>query len=200
MNSTGEHLNQTLLVIARFYDQCKVGYQGFEGYRKSADLVKFIECAKELKSRQLIDRQRTIFLDLGCADGRVNVLMSYFVKRSIGVEIDPDILGEYQSHGAELDVLLKEDHLIAPSDNVSLFPGNSLENETFQRIRAGTGLSFKDVDIFYTYITLHDVFAEKIAAEAKHGALYLVYGFSKILPRYEPWVGSMAVLNRSRWR
>jgi hypothetical protein len=38
---------------------------------------------------------------------------------------------------------------------------------------------------FYTYITLHEVLAEKITPEAKPGALYLVYGFSRILPRYD---------------
>ena len=36
-----------------------------------------------------------------------------------------------------------------------------------------------------TYITLHDLFAAKIAEKAKPKALYLVYGFSKILPRYQ---------------
>lgn len=185
MKSTPERLDQTLSFIASFYDKCKVGCEGFEGYRKSADLVKFIQCAGELQTLRFIDRRRTVFMDLGCADGRVNVLMSYFVKKSIGIEIDPDILGEYQSHAAELDLLLKENQLAAPLGNVFLFAGNSLENETFRRIRISTGVNFKDVDIFYTYITLHDVFAEKIVAEAKNGALYLVYGFSKILPRYE---------------
>ena len=42
-----------------------------------------------------------------------------------------------------------------------------------------------DLDLFYTYTTLHDVFAARIAAEAKAAALYLVYGFNRILPRYD---------------
>lgn len=185
MKSTNEHPHQTLSFIANFYDKCKVGYQGFEGYRKSADLVKLIACAKELTALQFIDGQRTIFVDLGCADGRVNVLMSYFVNKSIGIEIDQDILGEYNSHAAELDLMLKKNQLAVPPGNVSMFLGNSLEDETFRRIQGSTGVNFKDVDIFYTYITLHDAFAEKIVAEAKDGAMYLVYGFNKILPRYK---------------
>ncbi|HYR02842.1 MAG TPA: hypothetical protein VES58_05815, partial [Syntrophobacteria bacterium] len=44
---------------------------------------------------------------------------------------------------------------------------------------------FSDMDLFYTYITLHDLFADKISREAKKGALYMIYGFSLILPRYD---------------
>ncbi|MCK8603205.1 hypothetical protein [Desulfoferrobacter suflitae] len=185
MKSTTLSLASTLACIADFYDGCKVGCEGFEGYRKSADLTKFIRCAGELENGQFINPRHTIFVDLGCADGRVNLLMSYFVKKSIGIEIDPDILGEYQSHAAELGCRLTENQLTVPPANISLFAGNSLADETFQRIRAHTGVSFKDVDIFYTYITLHDAFAAKIAAQAKVGSLYLVYGFNKILPRYD---------------
>jgi hypothetical protein len=47
------------------------------------------------------------------------------------------------------------------------------------------GISFADLDLFDTTITLHEVFAARIAAEAKPGALYLVYGFNRILPRYD---------------
>ena len=184
MKPSSKRLDQTLSLIAGFYDRSKVGCEGSEGYRKSTDLDKFIRCARELKALRLIDRQTTNFLDLGCADGRVNVLMSYFVHKSIGIEIDPDILSDYRSHASQLDLLLRENQLDAAPGNVFVFTGNSLENETFGRIQTSTGVGFKDVDIFYTYITLHDAFAEKIAAEAKNDALYLVYGFNKILPHY----------------
>ena len=46
-------------------------------------------------------------------------------------------------------------------------------------------MRFNQIDLFYTYITLHDLFGAKIAAEAKSKALYLVYGFNKILPHYQ---------------
>jgi hypothetical protein len=62
--------------------------------------------------------------------------------------------------------------------------GNSLESAVHRRIKESTSVRFKDIDLFYTYITLHDLFAEKIANEAKEGAIYMVYGFSKILPHY----------------
>lgn len=60
-----------------------------------------------------------------------------------------------------------------------------MESSTYERISKETGVNFSDIDLFYTYITLHDLFAEKIVREAKSGALYLVYGFHKILPRYK---------------
>ena len=47
--------------------------------------------------------------------------------------------------------------------------------------------------------TLHDVFAEKIAADGRPGSYFLVYGFNKILPRYDafdlvlPDVGSQGI-------
>jgi len=178
-------LRQTIDLIARYYDGCKVGYVGHEGYRKSTDLVKFARCIDELLRIGLIDSNHTLFLDLGCADGRVNVLMSYFVKLSVGIEIDPEILAEYNPRKEELVHKLRRANLIQPIDNISLFRGNSLEPTTYEQIESTVNVSFEKIDIFYTYITLHDLFAAKIAAEAKPKALYLVYGFNKILPRYQ---------------
>ena len=178
-------LSKTVDLIARYYDGCKVGYVGHEGYRKSTDLVKFARCIEELLRLGHIDPNRSLFLDFGCADGRVNVLMSYFVKVSAGIEIDPEILAEYKPRKEELDRRLHRANLIQPSTNIALFPGNSLEAATYEGIESTTNLRFDEIDIFYTYITLHDLFAAKIAAEAKPKALYLVYGFNKILPHYQ---------------
>jgi hypothetical protein len=182
---TDSHLRRTLELIAEYYDGCKVGYAGNEGYRKSTDLAKLSLCVDELMRLNHIGPHRTIFADLGCGDGRVNVLMSYFVKQSIGVEIDPEILAEFSQRREELQMQLQRTDLILPPDNIALFRGSSLEASTFEEISDHTAVRFVDIDLFYTYITLHDLFAEKIAKEAKKGALYLVYGFSKILPRYE---------------
>jgi SAM-dependent methyltransferase len=178
-------LSETVDLIARYYDACKIGYVGHEGYRKSTDLVKFARCIDELLGLGLIDPNHTLFLDLGCADGRVNVLMSYFVKLSVGIEIDPEILAEYNPRKEELVHKLRRANLIQPIDNITLFRGNSLESATYEQIESTVNVSFEKIDIFYTYITLHDLFAAKIAAEAKPKALYLVYGFNKILPRYQ---------------
>ena len=178
-------LRKTVDLIARYYDGCKVGYVGHEGYRKSTDLVKFARCIEELLRLGHIDPNRTLFLDLGCADGRVNVLMSYFVKVSVGIEIDPEILAEYKPRKKELDQKLLRANLLQPSDNIALFLGNSLEAATYEQIESTINVPFDEIDIFYTYITLHDLFAAKIAATAKPKALYLVYGFNKILPHYQ---------------
>jgi hypothetical protein len=178
-------LRQTVDLIARYYDNCKVGHVGHEGYRKSTDLLKFVRCIDELVRLGFIDANRTLFLDLGCADGRVNVLMSYFVKLSLGIEIDPEILAEYEPRREKLSQKLQSEKLIQPIDNITLFRGNSLEAATYEHIEKMVDVRFNQIDLFYTYITLHDLFAAKIVAEAKAKALYLVYGFSKILPRYQ---------------
>ena len=175
---------RTLALIGSFYDACKVGYQGNEGYRKSTDLRKFVECVRELLAEGLIDPGRTVFTDLGCADGRVNVLMSYFVRTSIGIEIDPDILSEYEPRRKALLAEIEEANLEPPPDNICMFKGSSLDTSIYRRIYNETGLRFVDMDLFYTYITLHDLFAERICKEAKDGALYLVYGFHRVLPSY----------------
>jgi hypothetical protein len=160
-------LSKTVDFIARYYDRYKVGYVGHEGYRKSTDLVKFARCIDELVSLGLID--------LGCADGRVNVLMSYFVKLSVGMEIDPQILAEYNPRKEELGYKLRRANLIQPINNIVLFEGNSLEASSFKQIESTVNVRFDQIDLFYTYITLHDLFGAKIAAEAKPKALYLVY-------------------------
>ena len=178
-------LRRTVDLVARYYDSCKVGHVGHEGYRKSTVLVKFARCIDELVALGYIEPQHTTFLDLGCADGRVNVLMSYFVKRSVGIEIDPEILAEFSPRKGELTHRIRRTNLIQPPDNITLFNGNSLEAATHEHIENTINVRFEEIDLFYTYITLHDLFAAKIAEEAKPKALYLVYGFSKILPRYQ---------------
>ena len=180
----GDRLGRTLALIGSFYDACKVGYQGTEGYRKSTDLRKFAECIRELLAEGFIDPSRTVFTDLGCADGRVNVMMSYFVRTSIGIEIDPDILSEYEPHKKALRGQIEKASLEPPRDNIHLFQGSSLDDSLYRGVYEETGLRFADTDLFYTYITLHDVFAEKICRDARDGALYLVYGFHKVLPSY----------------
>lgn len=179
-----DNLDGALALAAEFYDGCKYGCEGAEGYRKSTDLMKFTKCLRELKALGHVDGDCTVFADLGCADGRVNFLVSYFVKKSIGIELDPEILGEYAPRKKELVSRMAAADLALPPDNISLFAGSSLDEETYQRIYEADGVRFQDIDLFYTYITLHDLFGEKIAREARPGALYLVYGFSRVLPRY----------------
>jgi len=180
-----EDRGKALEVAARFYDGLKHGYRGTEGYRKSTDSHKLIRCARALRREGVLDPERTVFLDLGCADGRVNVLMSYFVKRSLGIEIDGEFLAEYAPRREKLVEGLREAGLPGPPDNVFLMEGDSLEEATYEIMRKATGTGFRDVDLFYTYITLHDLLGERIARHARRGALYWVYGFSRVLPAYE---------------
>ncbi len=184
-NPTMSDLENTLHAVARFFDACRYGCRGNEGYRKSTDLEQMIACLEDLLDRQLIHPRSTSFLDLGCADGRVNILASYFVRASIGIELDEEILGEYPGRMTALKPLLEAQGLELPPDNIHLFAGSSLEARTHRAMHEGTGTALEEVDLFYTYITLHDLFGEMIAQKARKGALYLVYGFSRILPRYE---------------
>ena len=178
-------LEKTVRLVADYFDRCKVGCTGTKGYRKTTDLSKLAACIEDLESRRLLDPERTVFTDLGCGDGRVNFLMSYFVRRSIGIEIDSEILSEYEQRTQELFAILERDGGLIPPANTFLFRGSSLENATFAEIRSRAGVDIENIDIFYTYITLHDVFAEKIAECGRPGAYYMVYGFNRILPRYD---------------
>jgi len=199
MSLESHRLRVTSICIARHYDGQKYGREGVEGYRKSTDLMKLVEVVEELARLKVVNHATTVFLDLGCADGRVNVLLSYRVKRSLGIEIDPLILQEYAPRKRTLlDVLVREG-LPLPPDNIHVLVGNSLDTDTHQALFNAAGVRFSDVDLFYTYITLHDLFGEMIASHAKKGAHYLVYGFNKVLPRYEglelviPDVGSQSI-------
>jgi len=193
-------LDETIQVVAEFYDGCKVGYRGVEGYRKSTDLAKLGRCVLRLVAEGFLIPGRTVFTDLGCGDGRVNVLLSYFVRHSVGIEIDSDILADFSPRLAGLKRRLEQANLPPPPHNINLFRGDSLDECTYMEILKVTGLRFGEVDLFYTYITLHDLFAEKIAREAKCGALYLLYGFGRILPRYQglkllvPDLGSQGIV------
>lgn len=199
MSLKSHRLREISSCIARYYDGQKYGREGVEGYRKSTDLMKFVEVVEELARLKVVHHATTVFLDLGCADGRVNVLVSYGVKRSLGIEIDPLILQEYAPRKRALLEVLERENLPLPPENIHVFVGNSLDLETHKALFDATGIRFSDVDLFYTYITLHDLFGELIASHAKKGAHYLVYGFSKILPRYEslelviPDVGSQSI-------
>ena len=193
------HITATISSVAHFYDNDKVGSEGTLGFRKSTDLRKFSECFQSLAKKDILSPDKTIFLDLGCADGRVNILASYFVKRSLGIEIDGDFIGEYKPRKAALLHALKAHDLSQPPDNIDLFEGDSLKESTFDRIQAATGIGLTDIDLFYTYITLHDLFGTMISEKGRTGSFYLVYGFSRVLPSYpklrlvDPDVGSQGI-------
>ena len=176
---------QTLLRIARFYDKRKVGDLGFLGFRRSSDLTRLVSCLSTLIHRGLLVPGSSSFLDMGCADGRVNVLLSYLATKSVGVELDEWTLDEYVGLRRELDrELSKEGHPLPP-ENIFLFHGDTMDPALHERIRQETGLGIEDFDLFYTYLTMHEEFAGLINGKARRGAVFMVYGLERIFPRFE---------------
>ena len=178
-----ETVERTLLQVAEFYDLRKVGDVGHLGFRRSSDLSKVLSCLKTMIGQGLFVPAEALFLDMGCADGRVNVLMSYLAKTSVGIELDEWTLEDYTPLRKDLDALLAERELLLPRKNIFLYHGDSTDESLHDRIHHETGVRFDQVDLFYTYLTMQAEFAELIARKAKPGAFFMVYGLEKILPR-----------------
>ena len=180
-----DNLRKTLYRVARFYDERKVGDVGPLGFRRSTDLMRLMACLERLLDERIIDPDQTRFLDLGCADGRVNVFLSYLVKSSVGIELDEWTLDEYAPLRSKLDGVLNNEGLLSPPENMSLFNGDSTDTAVHETIAQQTGVGFDEFDLFYTYLIMHEEFAELIAERAKTGAVFMVYGFNRILPKYQ---------------
>jgi len=177
-------LERTLLQVVEFYDRRKVGDVGHLGFRRSSDLSKVLLYLRRMIDQGLFVTAKALFLDMGCADGRVNVLMSYVAKTSVGIELDEWTLDDYRPLRRELDALLGERGLPLPGKNIFLYHGDSMDESLHDRIRHETGVRFDQFDVFYTYLTMQEEFAELIARKAKPGALFMIYGLEKILPRF----------------
>jgi hypothetical protein len=175
----------TLFRIARFYDKRKVGDLGFLGFRRSSDLTRLVACLAALIQKGLLIPGASTFLDMGCADGRVNVLLSFVTAKSVGVELDEWILDDYRGLRRDLDRVLLQEGFPLPSDNIFLFHGDTTDPVLHERLRRDTGLGFEDFDFFYTYLTMHEEFAELINKKARKGAVFMLYGIERILPRLE---------------
>ena len=184
MVESEETVERTLLQVAEFYDGRKVGDVGHLGFRRSSDLSKVFSCLKTMMDQGFIVPGAAHFLDMGCADGRVNVLMSYLTKTSVGIELDDWTLDDYRPLRRELDALLAERGLALPQENIFLYHGDSMDESLHDRIRIETGVGFDGFDLFYTYLTMQKEFAELIARKARPGAIFMVYGLEKIIPRF----------------
>jgi hypothetical protein len=179
-----EYLKKTLTRVALFYDHRKVGDLGPLGFRRSSDLLTLLACVDRLLDEGILKPQETFFLDLGCADGRVNIFFSYLVKLSVGIELDAWTFDEYAPMRSGLEDALKAESLLAPPANTYLFQGDSTDKVVHEAMRDETGVAFQEFDLFYTYLVMHEEFAELIAEKGKRDAIFMVYGFQKILPRY----------------
>lgn len=178
-------LTATLRFIACFYDQRKVGDIGNLGFRRSTDLERLLACIEQMVGMQYLVPGDSLFFDMGCADGRVNVLLSCLMKHSVGVELDEWTLDEYPPLKRELEKALEKEHLLPLPENISLFHGDAMDRSLHTAIKEETGIGIEDVDLFYTYLTMQDEFAGLIARKAKKGAIFMVYGLEKILPRWD---------------
>jgi hypothetical protein len=176
---------KTLFEVARFYDRKKVGDVGFLGFRRSTDLRKLAACLLTMVEQHLVVPHESLFLDMGCADGRVNVLFSYVAQRSIGVEVHEWTLDEYAPLRTALEAELKRRAVPLPPDNIHLFHGDAMDGSLHERISHEAGVCFEDYDLFYTYLTMQEEFAALISQRAKRGAVFMVYGLEKILPRFD---------------
>ena len=178
-------LSKTLRHVARFYDQRKVGDVGALGFRRSSDLVRLLACIERMVDAQYLIPQQSLFLDMGCADGRVNVLLSYLLQSSIGVELDEWTLDDYTPLLGQLKSRLEAEHIPLPPENIRVFQGDVMDSTLQQTIKQETGIGIGDFDLFYTYLTMQEEFAGLIARKAKRGAIFMVYGLEKILPRWD---------------
>jgi len=170
--------------VARFCDGRQVGDVGAFGFRRSTELGRVLPCLEHLLSKGVLVPGKTRFLDMGCADGRVNLFFSPLVGRSVGIELDDWILDEYSDLKAALETHLSRQGLHLPSNHVHLFLGDSMKEAIHDRIEEETGIAFEAFDLFYTYLTMQEEFASLIAKKARRGSVFAVYGLSNILPRF----------------
>jgi hypothetical protein len=175
---------KTLLRVAQFYDRRKVGDVGALGFRRSSDLTRLTTCLMSMIAENFLFPRSSSFLDLGCADGRVNVLLSYLVRKSVGIEIDEWTLDEYLPLKQDLESILGRERLPLPPGNICLYHGDSMDGTLHEKIRKETGVALEAFDLFYTYLTMQEEFAQLIRKRAKQGALFMVYGLKDILPNF----------------
>jgi hypothetical protein len=144
-----------------------------------------LACLDRLLDEEIITPDETLFLDLGCADGRVNVFLSYLVRTSVGIELDEWTFDEYGPLKSQLEEVLKQEGLLLPPENTFILHGDATDERIHQAIKMETGFRFEDVDLFYTYLVMHEEFAELIEKKAKRGSVFMVYGLDKIMPTYK---------------
>ncbi|MGD9158052.1 MAG: hypothetical protein PVG39_06570 [Desulfobacteraceae bacterium] len=176
---------EAMHTVSSFFDTRKVGHTGPLGFRRSSDLLRLLSGMEELHKNKILGSSGLNFLDMGCGDGRVNILLSYIANKSIGIELDDWTLDDYSPLREELDKELNKFNLPLPPDNIHLFEGDALDPGLHNQVFNKTGVAIEDIDLFYTYLTMHEEIAELIVMRAKPGALFMVYGLEKIMPGYD---------------
>jgi hypothetical protein len=77
------------------------------------------------------------------------------------------------SSSGRLGEALKDDSFLPLPKNIFLFQGDAMDELVYRRVTKGTGLRFEDFDLFYTYLVMHEEFAELIAEKGKKGSIFL---------------------------
>lgn len=152
------------------------------GFWRSTDLEKLLGCVLCLANEGLIHPGKSLFLDMGCADGRVNVLLSYLVGKSVGIERDKLFLEKYGPLRRTLDQALEREGLIPPYKNIHLFHGDSTDEAVLGRLRREVGVSLEEFDLFYTYLVMHWEFAGVLSEKAKKGLSLWFTGWRRFCP------------------
>ncbi|RLB12746.1 MAG: hypothetical protein DRG39_01080 [Deltaproteobacteria bacterium] len=178
-------LKKTLQRLAQFYDERKTGEDGRFGFRRSSDLMTLYQSLDAMLENGIISYKKSIFLDLGCADGRVNIFFSYVTRLSIGIEIDEWSLEEYKTLLAEASSLLKREGLILPPNNIYLYHGDAFDPLIYKKIKSDTGIGIEDFDIFYTYLFMYKEFGDILREKGKEGTIFMIYGTGDIIPHLE---------------
>ena len=179
-----EMIGPKLRAVARFYDARQAGDSGPLGFRRTSELSRLLTCLPPLARAGLLVPGRSRFLDLGCGDGRVNVLLSYLTEVSVGIEQDQWTLDEYLPLKRQLDARLDDLGLARPPDNIRLFCGDSTSRQIHDTIRESADLELSDFDLFYAFVAGPDPLAELVASRGRPGSVYLVYSMNRIFPRY----------------
>lgn len=177
-------LQEALKEAALFFDARQVGDIGALGFRRTTEISRILPCLDPLIRQGLLTPGKTRFLDMGCGDGRVNLLFGYLAEVSVGVELDDWILEEYTGLRDRFDNWMRQKGLPRPSGDIHLFCGDTLDPAVHDSITKCTGLGLRDFDLFYTYLTMQEEFAGLIAQEARPGAAFLIYGLESIQPRF----------------
>jgi SAM-dependent methyltransferase len=177
-------IKEAMIRVAVFFDKRKVGNIGPLGFRRSSDLERLLSGIEILQRNKVLGSSGLNFLDMGCGDGRVNILLSYVANKSIGIELDEWTLDDYFPLKEELEKEMNELRLPLPPENIQLFIGDSLDPDLHEQVFRETGVAIENIDLFYTYLTMHEEISELIAQRAKPGAIFMIYGLEKIMPRY----------------
>ena len=175
---------KSLKKLVEFFDARQVGDVGPLGFRRSTNLTTLLACTERLIRENIVKQDQSTFLDLGCADGRVNLFFSFLMRLSVGVELDEWTLDEHVPLRKELLGTMKQAGMRPLNENVYLFHGDATDKVVHGQIAQETGLSLSEFDFFYTYLIMHEEFARMLSEKAKKGAIYMVYGLHRIMPRY----------------